>query len=163
MKTFTRQGGKVLKKTSGRGPLLLKTDTSGQNHISRCPGVTYWFSGRSLMDKWGQAIQRMQARTLGNRFENGGPPTLRLTAWGCKILNALSSVASGCGDSEISAPQLGYCGLQIGSCFSRRLQPRNQRKASLGRKEIPSANPRCVLLAGKIKIPKIGRDFCALC
>jgi len=29
--------------------------TSGQNHISRCPGVTYWFSGRSLMDKSGQA------------------------------------------------------------------------------------------------------------
>jgi hypothetical protein len=28
--------------------------TSGQNHISRCPGVTYWFSGRSLMDKSGQ-------------------------------------------------------------------------------------------------------------
>src|SRR5580700_7306152 len=23
--------------------------TSGQNHISRYPGVTYWFSGRSLM------------------------------------------------------------------------------------------------------------------
>jgi len=29
--------------------------TSGQNHISRCPGVTYWFSGRSLMDKSWQA------------------------------------------------------------------------------------------------------------
>jgi hypothetical protein len=29
--------------------------TSGQNHISRCPGVTYWLSGRSLMDKSGQA------------------------------------------------------------------------------------------------------------
>jgi hypothetical protein len=30
--------------------------TSGQNHISRCPGVTYWFSGRSQMDKSGQVI-----------------------------------------------------------------------------------------------------------
>jgi hypothetical protein len=30
--------------------------TSGKNHISRCPGVTYAFSGRSLMDKSGQVI-----------------------------------------------------------------------------------------------------------
>ena len=30
--------------------------TSGKNHISRCPGVTYWCSGRFLMDKSGQVI-----------------------------------------------------------------------------------------------------------
>jgi len=38
--------------------------TSGQNHISRCPGVTYWFSGRSLMDKSGQVIAKRRSVAL---------------------------------------------------------------------------------------------------
>src|SRR6267378_1944942 len=36
---------------NGFEPSTSWSRTSGQNHISRCPGVTYWFSGRSLMDK----------------------------------------------------------------------------------------------------------------
>jgi hypothetical protein len=42
--------------------------TSGQNHISRCPGVTYWFSGRSLMDKSGQVIAERSQESWENRF-----------------------------------------------------------------------------------------------
>jgi hypothetical protein len=33
--------------------------------ISRCPGVTYWFSGRSLMDKSGQAITECLRKLWG--------------------------------------------------------------------------------------------------
>src|SRR5438876_8542521 len=40
---------------NGFEPSTSWSRTSGQNHISRCPGVIYWFSGRSLMDKSGQA------------------------------------------------------------------------------------------------------------
>jgi hypothetical protein len=44
--------------------------TSGQNHISRCPGVTYWFSGRSLMDKSGQATAECWRLPRGIDSEN---------------------------------------------------------------------------------------------
>jgi hypothetical protein len=39
---------------SGFEPPTSWSRTSGQNHISRCPGVTYRFSSRSQMDKFGQ-------------------------------------------------------------------------------------------------------------
>jgi hypothetical protein len=41
---------------NGFEPSTSWSRTSRQNHISRCPGVTYAFSGRSLMDKSGQVI-----------------------------------------------------------------------------------------------------------
>src|ERR1700693_1375693 len=41
---------------SGFEPPTSWSRTSGQNHISRCPGVTYRFSGRSLLDKFGQVL-----------------------------------------------------------------------------------------------------------
>jgi hypothetical protein len=41
---------------NGFEPSTSWSRTSGQNHISRCPGVTNWFSGRSVMDKSGHVI-----------------------------------------------------------------------------------------------------------
>src|SRR2546429_4337172 len=43
--------------TNGFEPSTSWSRTSGQNHISRCPGVTYGFSGRSMKDKSGQAAE----------------------------------------------------------------------------------------------------------
>src|SRR5690242_18136990 len=31
--------------------------TRDKNHLSRCPGVSYSFSGRSLLDKFGQVFE----------------------------------------------------------------------------------------------------------
>jgi len=45
--------------------------TSGNNHRSRCPGVTYRFSGRSLMDKSGQVVTGWWREFWGNGFETG--------------------------------------------------------------------------------------------
>jgi hypothetical protein len=42
--------------------------TNGQNHISRGPGVTYWFSGRSLIDKSGQVIAERSQECWENQF-----------------------------------------------------------------------------------------------
>ena len=59
---------KCLKKLVGANgfePSTSWSRTSGQNHISRCPGVTYWFSGRSLMDKSGQAITECSRELWG--------------------------------------------------------------------------------------------------
>ena len=50
---------------------MQQSRTSGQNHISRCPGVTYWFSGRSLMDKSGQATAECWRLPWGMDSENG--------------------------------------------------------------------------------------------
>jgi hypothetical protein len=66
--------------------------TSGQNHISRCPGVTYWFSGRSLMDKSGQATNECWREPWGIDSKTAAT-TLRLTAEMLKNLSALSGVA----------------------------------------------------------------------
>ncbi len=55
----TQRTGLILKGKrviEGFEPSTSWSRTSGQNHISRCPGVTYWFSGRSRMDKSGQVI-----------------------------------------------------------------------------------------------------------
>ncbi len=46
---------------NGFEPSTSWSRTSGQNHISRCPGVTYWFSGRSLLDKSGQVFAPRRA------------------------------------------------------------------------------------------------------
>jgi hypothetical protein len=55
--------------------------TSGQNHISRCPGVTYWFSGRSLMDKSGQVIAERPQECSGDSIRSPlEVRALRLTA-----------------------------------------------------------------------------------
>src|ERR1700688_1577303 len=45
-------------RAEGFEPSTSWSRTSAQNHIRRCPGVTYWFSGRSLMDKSGQATAK---------------------------------------------------------------------------------------------------------
>ncbi len=50
---------------NGFEPSTSWSRTSGQNHISRCPGVTYWFSSRSLMDKSGQAITECSRELWG--------------------------------------------------------------------------------------------------
>jgi len=49
---------KEMVEANGFEPSTSWSRTSGQNHISRCPGVTYWFSGRSQMDKSGQVIAK---------------------------------------------------------------------------------------------------------
>ena len=68
--------------------------TSGQNHISRCPGVTYWFSGRSLMDKSGQVIAECWREFWGINSKLLDLLTIpRLTAERIKNLSALSGVA----------------------------------------------------------------------
>jgi hypothetical protein len=51
---FVWSKSRILKEVVGaKGfePSTSWSRTSGKNHISRCPGVTYWFSGRFLMDK----------------------------------------------------------------------------------------------------------------
>src|SRR6266576_3709042 len=68
--------------------------SSGKNHISRCPGVTYWFSGRSLMDKSGQALAGWWREFWGINSKLLDLLTIfRLTAERIKNLNALSGVA----------------------------------------------------------------------
>ena len=69
--------------------------TSGQNHISRCHGVTYWFSGRSLMDKSGQQdIAECWREFWGINAKLLDLLTiLRLTAERIKSLSALSDDA----------------------------------------------------------------------
>ena len=79
---------------NGFEPSTSWSRTSGQNHISRCPGVTYWFSGRSLMDKSGQVIAECWRKFWGINSKLLDLLTiLRLTAEKIKNLNALSGVA----------------------------------------------------------------------
>jgi hypothetical protein len=41
--------------------------TRNKNHLSRCPGVTYSFSGRSLLDKFVQVFTVLPKHVLANR------------------------------------------------------------------------------------------------
>src|SRR3982074_2124050 len=87
----------VLKRVVGANgfePSTSWSRTSGQNHISRCPGVTYWFSGRSLLDKSGQVIAECWREFWGINSKLLDLLTIfRLTAERIKNLNALSDVA----------------------------------------------------------------------
>ena len=65
---------KELVGASGFEPPSSWSRTSGQNHISRCPGVTYWFSGRSLMDKFGQATAKCSRGPWGIDSKTARPP-----------------------------------------------------------------------------------------
>src|SRR6266478_9277783 len=86
----------ILKDWSGRfEPSTSWSRSSRQNHISRCPGVTYWFSGRSLMDKSGQAITECSRELWGIDSKAARPTTLRLTAEEAKNLIVASGVACG--------------------------------------------------------------------
>jgi hypothetical protein len=49
----------------------LVTEPTKSHTISRCPGVTYWFSGRSLMDKSGQATAGCWREPYGELIRNG--------------------------------------------------------------------------------------------
>ena len=55
---------------SGFEPPTSWSRTSGQNHISRCPGVTYRFSGWALMDKFGQVIRARASAPRSRRGPN---------------------------------------------------------------------------------------------
>src|ERR1700688_2044137 len=81
----------------GFEPTASWSRTSGQNHISRCPGVTYWFSGRSLMDmseQVGTSHSRMLSRIPGINSKLLDLLTIfRLTAERIKNPSALSGVA----------------------------------------------------------------------
>jgi hypothetical protein len=78
---------------NGFEPSTSWSRTSGQNHISRCPGVTYWFSGRSLMDKAGQAAAGCWREPWGIDSKTIRLTTLRLTTEMIENLSALSGVA----------------------------------------------------------------------
>src|SRR5258708_7069285 len=65
-----RAGDKMVG-AKGFEPSTSWSRTSGQNHISRCPGVTYWFSGRSLMHKSRQATAEYWREPWGIDSKNG--------------------------------------------------------------------------------------------
>src|SRR5260370_7671418 len=88
--------GRLLEVVGANGfePSASWSRTSGQNHISRCPGVPYWFSGRSLMDKSGQVIAECWREfwVINSKLLDL-LTILRLTAERIKNLSALSGVA----------------------------------------------------------------------
>ena len=67
---------------NGFEPSTSWSRTSGQNHISRCPGVTYWFSCRSLMDKSGQATVECSRLPWGTDSKTAADFTCTITALG---------------------------------------------------------------------------------